>query len=420
MSDFDEIYHRKRPALERAEKQLRSLLVRVAASIEDRTLVRAEIDEIRVKDPDSLKRKARRVGWSDDDAFAQCPDIVGGRVVCNNVEDVYRFEELLRENLSFGQAHFERQDYIERPTERGYRALHLNIQLNVSEMFDLEFVPCEIQIRTRLQDAWAELSHSDIYKQEELPDDLRARAKDLADLLATADSIATSIRARVQQVTEPPAIRPSLDRVSVDALSFVFKDVFGRAPPDFIIREALNRCDEFSISSLTVFPAILRRNKFREKLAEAYQKFLPGVIPPETIFIAGLTALARGDRSAMRYVGRKARREFEEIDAIYRREMLSGLPESADDLIEALDDPRDEPDLVGMADVLGATHRCARCGCGLVDPYALAEAVARHYELSDAESVHVTERIEKAVWDSGADGEEGYCHYCAHHMARDD
>src|SRR6266851_5066499 len=224
--DFDEIYQRKRPALERAEKRLRSLLVEVAASIEDQTLVRAEIDEIRIKEPDSLERKARKAGWSAEDAFTQCPDIVGGRVVCNNVEDVYRFEELLRESLSVDSAPFERQDYIEEPTEQGYRALHLNIRLNVSEMFDLEFMPCEIQIRTRLQDAWAELSHSDIYKQDRLPEDLRSRAKDLADLLATADSIATSIRARVQQVTEPPTTRPSLDRVSVDALSFVFKDVF--------------------------------------------------------------------------------------------------------------------------------------------------------------------------------------------------
>jgi hypothetical protein len=44
----------------------------------------------------------------------------------------------------------------------------------------------------------------------------------------------------------------------------------------------------------------------------------------------------------------------------------------------------------------------------------------RHYKLSEAESDHITDRIEKAVWASGADGEGGACYYCASQMAKDD
>lgn len=424
MSNFEQAYKRKRPALERAAKQLRSLLVQVAAQIEDPKLVRAEIDDIRIKGAGSLKRKAQRAGWSVEDAFTQCPDIVGGRVVCNNVEDVYRFEELLKENLSIESSQLGRQDYIKNPTNQGYRALHLNIRLNVSETFGFEMIPCEIQIRTRLQDAWAELAHSDIYKQDRLPEDLRLRAKDLAQLLATADSIATDIRGRVQRVTEPPTTSPNLDRVSAEALSYIFRDVFGRAPPDYVVAESLNRCEELGIGPLTGLPTILRRQDFREKLAEAYRAFLPVTISPETIFTAALYALAKGDSRAVRYVRRKARQEFEEIDAIYRREMLAGLPESADALIEELDDPRGEVDVLGIAEALGATHSCTRCGTPLVDAYGLVEAAIRHYDISGDEADRAAERIEQAVYGSGVDtgdlNDSSMCSYCAAQMAKDD
>ena len=95
-------------------------------------------------------------------------DLVGGRVVCNNVKDVYRFEALLRESLPFQAGPVERQDYIQTP-KNGYRALHLNFRLHVGKPLARQAIPCEAQIRSRLQDAWAELTHTDIYKHDDLP-----------------------------------------------------------------------------------------------------------------------------------------------------------------------------------------------------------------------------------------------------------
>jgi len=236
MSKLDEAYRRKRPALERAARELEKLLLAVVGQIENRKLVRAEFDDVRPKSLSSLERKAKRFKWSPEEALSQCDDLVGGRVVCNNVEDVYRFEELLRDTLPVDSGLTERQDYIANPTRQGYRALHLHISLNVSERLGYELIPCEIQIRSRLQDAWAEISHADIYKHDNLPADLRARAKDLSRLLATADEIASEIRSRVAQVTEPPKERPRLDRVTADGIAYIFKDVFGRAPPDYAPR----------------------------------------------------------------------------------------------------------------------------------------------------------------------------------------
>ncbi|MCC7065608.1 MAG: hypothetical protein IT456_22575, partial [Planctomycetes bacterium] len=172
MSVLSDLYHGKLADLHRAMDRLVSLLREVEGRIEDKALVRARLSDYRVKSLESIERKALRRQWRDEDALAECPDLIGARVMCNNVEDVYRFAELLRERLPWDSA-FSIQDYIKAPNERGYRALHINFMLDAGHGLAPDRVACEVQIRTRLQDAWSELTHGDIYKQGQLPDDLR-------------------------------------------------------------------------------------------------------------------------------------------------------------------------------------------------------------------------------------------------------
>lgn len=423
MSAFEKAYERKRPALERAVGQLELLLQNVLIGIEDRKLVRAEFDDVRPKSLTSLKRKARKAGWSPDEALSRCPDLVGGRVVCNNVEDVYRFEALLRECLSVEFGPPEREDHIGRP-KQGYRALHLNFQLNAGQGLMHEMIPCEVQIRSRLQDAWAKISHLDIYKQENLPLDLRERAEDLSRLLAAAEEIASNIRARARQLTEPPEEQPRLDRVSAEGLAYIFKDAFGRAPPSYSVNMALNICNEMGIGTLERLSEILKRQKFRSRLGEEYSARFPAPIDSETIMLAALHALAGDDHAAVRYVRAEAQREFDEIDNIARREMLSALPATVEDLIEELGDSRGETDIGFLAEALGATHACSYCSATIVSAYGFAEGAMHHYELSEDEADLVWERIEKAIYNSGIDtgslGGSTACSYCTALLSKDD
>jgi GTP pyrophosphokinase len=287
MPEFDEIYKRKRPALARAEAQLRSLLEAVVGQIEDRKLVRAEFDDVRSKCLSELKSKAKRFGWSTEDAFIRCSDLVGGRVVCNNVEDVYRFEELVKECLPADSGQIERQDYIDRPKRHGYRALHLNFRLNVSRTSDPELIPCEIQIRSRLQHAWAELSHGDIYKQKDLPLDLLDRVKDLSDVLAQADSTASSIRARVERIMMPRGAQPKLDRIPVDGLAHIFKDAFG-AQADYGITRTIDLCHELGIDSLNAGDCRVARSSARRVVARKHVRTArrPSPAPNWDVYLA--------------------------------------------------------------------------------------------------------------------------------------
>src|SRR5262249_3644179 len=134
-----------------------------------------------------------------------------------------------------------------------------------------DFIVCEVQIRTRLQDAWAELSHDDVYKQPGLAEDLCARAKDLAEVLAAANRIAGDIRQRVMREVVPPAQRPNLARPSAEGLAFIFEEVFGRSPHDYAIRLALNEWAALGIDSLEPLRSVLGRSEFREALADAYR-----------------------------------------------------------------------------------------------------------------------------------------------------
>lgn len=398
MTKLGEEYRRNFPAMRRAKNRLRSLLREVVFTIEDKTLVRAEVGNIRIKKLASVERKATKNKWNASEALGRCGDLIGGRVVCNNVADVYRFAELLKERRPGEGSSFEIQDYIKDPNPRGYRALHVNFRINASnDTFAQDLVACEVQIRTRLQDAWSELTHDDLYKRSDLPEGLGHRAQDLAKILAAADDIAGNIRLRTAQAAVTPNEQPSLTRVSPEALAFVFRDVFGRSPKNYMIRESAGVCDTLDIGSLEQLPKVLGRVDFRAALAASYEKIVRWPISMELQFLASLYALAKDDRRAMRHVQLEARREWQEIETFAMREMLGSLPDTVDELIKQLEDSQEEIDVTEWAKALGATSECGVCGTTILRPFAFAESIVRHYQPSNSEADAAHQRIEAAI-----------------------
>jgi len=290
---YRRVYIDRLPSLQRAREELSSLLQKVAASIEDRNLVRATVVGLRIKEFESFKSKAVRKEWSADQAVNACTDLVGGRVICNNVEDVRRFAELLKEFHVDVRSLVDEIDYIRSPLDRGYRALHLDLILHVGgTQLVPDYVKCEVQIRTRLQDAWANLVHDDIYKQVGLPEDLEARASDLAEVLAAADKIASSIRARATRERTAPEERPDLDVVSEAAVSYLFAKYFGRSPADHAVRQALTLCQRLEVHSLERLPEFLDNEssgRFPEEARLAHLTIVGGTPPlNETVFLAAI------------------------------------------------------------------------------------------------------------------------------------
>jgi hypothetical protein len=84
---------------------------------------------------------------------------------------------------------------------------------------------CEIQIRSLLENAWAELSRADIYT-EQVPPPVERQMTTLSRQLARADVTAEKIRNRIARPRRGQ--RPASDQPLSDmAIAFIFRDVFG-------------------------------------------------------------------------------------------------------------------------------------------------------------------------------------------------
>lgn len=326
MTELSQLYRDRLPRFRNAKERLRSLLNSVVKAIEDDRLVRAEVRNIRIKTLKSIKQKARTSGRDAKQVLSDCSDLVGGRVVCNNIQDVHRFAHLLKEKIVSWNG-IQEQDYTNEPSKEGYRALHLNFQLMVFKTSSVGkgsagtgITPCEVQIRSRLQDAWAELSHDDIYKQRNIPEDLRARTKDLAEVLAAAEKIANDIRSRATYETTPPEKRPDMSRVSPENLILGFGEVFGRAPSGRTVRSALTLCDRYQIASLEGLSDVLTQQELREKIGRIYRSESDTEnLGPEDIFLAAFYKFVGKEQNGINWIRRKARRDLKKFEDMQRK-----------------------------------------------------------------------------------------------------
>ncbi len=157
--------------------------------------------------------------------------LLGFRLVCNNLQDVERVSTALATALIIGDSIPERQDYITAPKADGYRAIHLMFRYPI-KMGSIEAdFGCEIQVRSMLQDAWAQLSRVDLYTND-VAAPITRQMQTLANQLAQADRTAEKIRNRIARPRR--GAKPTPKQVlSESALAFLFRQQFwqGAARP---------------------------------------------------------------------------------------------------------------------------------------------------------------------------------------------
>ena len=125
-------------------------------------------------------------------------DLLGIRVICAFLEDLKTVEDQI--SKLFNVIEIERKGADRTFSEFGYESIHFLIEIPEEFRANKDSVPeglvCEIQVRTILQDAWAEVEHELVYKSEFSPFDLPLRRK-LASLnasLSLSDIIFQEIR----------------------------------------------------------------------------------------------------------------------------------------------------------------------------------------------------------------------------------
>ncbi|GHV82203.1 (p)ppGpp synthetase [Spirochaetia bacterium] len=130
-------------------------------------------------------------------------DLIGIRVVCPFIEDLPQVEEVIQQ--SFEVIEVERKGSNQTFKEFGYQSTHLLIKIPPEIAEKRGFADCdvaEIQIRTILQDAWAEVEHELVYKAEFTPFDepLKRKLAAVNASLSLADIIFQEIKTYQRQL----------------------------------------------------------------------------------------------------------------------------------------------------------------------------------------------------------------------------
>jgi len=153
----------------------------------------------RVKSFKSYYGKLRRIARDADRSSGTVviTDLIALRIVCPFLEEVAAAEKALRQEFEISELDRKGAEFSVR--EFGYESTHclLRVPQDLCESFHLGGpFDCEVQLRTILQDAWAEVEHEIVYKSEFAPldDSIQRKLAALNASLSLSDITFQEIR----------------------------------------------------------------------------------------------------------------------------------------------------------------------------------------------------------------------------------
>jgi putative GTP pyrophosphokinase len=186
------------PARELIVKDLEIYIEKLVSGIPSNLTIKGRVKSFR----SFFKKYIRYLSGASDSGAPIIPDQIGIRIVCPFIEDTVSVESLIKN--SFTVVEVERKGSSYSFKEFGYESTHLLVHLpedigdkyrkSSNESFAGDVV--EIQIRTILQDAWAEVEHELVYKAEFRPYDhpMKRKLAAINASLSLADIIFQEIR----------------------------------------------------------------------------------------------------------------------------------------------------------------------------------------------------------------------------------
>ncbi|MFF0817562.1 GTP pyrophosphokinase family protein [Rhodococcus sp. NPDC003318] len=216
----DELYDQRERAWAAALVTAQTFLDTLADSVlEDLDRDRLNAESARIKDRARTVDKILRKEASGQITRPTTPeevadvvhDLLGVKVLCKTPRDLSAFTEKLQQacaspTCSVRLAH-PPNDYVAHPKDSGYRAFHAVLLVKVATHEGDLPVKVEVQVKTRLQDAWGELTHEDMYKPGKAlkPNEFhRDVARRMAELLDNVDTMADLLAAELDRQTAPP------------------------------------------------------------------------------------------------------------------------------------------------------------------------------------------------------------------------
>ncbi len=151
----------------------------------------------RIKNFDSFWRKIQRKKFYNE-PFEKINDICGLRIIHYYPLDYKKITEIINQEL-FVIETIDKQEEL-KFNQFGYRSTHFIVKIkqdwtNAPNYRGLDNIICEIQVRTILMHAWAEIEHELAYKSEiQIPGKLKRKMSQLSALFEIADDKLEEIR----------------------------------------------------------------------------------------------------------------------------------------------------------------------------------------------------------------------------------
>jgi ppGpp synthetase/RelA/SpoT-type nucleotidyltranferase len=232
----------------------------------------------RAKEVDSFAKKIEDPKYTD--PTSQITDLAGIRVIVYVENDLEIISKIINDNFEVDPENSVDKSKSLGVDKVGYRSIHFIAQLpsdriKLPEYKKFDGIKFEIQIRTILQHAWAEIEHDKDYKfSGELPTHLKRRFKVLAGVLELADREFNSIASEIDQYalkvnsqTKQGDLNISIDSTSIKSyLSFKFEDLIekNKLVANFTgedtERIVLNELKLFGIDTLKKLDAIIPKD----------------------------------------------------------------------------------------------------------------------------------------------------------------
>jgi ppGpp synthetase/RelA/SpoT-type nucleotidyltranferase len=251
-----------------------------------------EVEEIkylsmssRVKARSSYLEKVERKGYAD--PSKQLTDFAGIRVVTYLPSQVSQVCDLVHEFFDIDSKNSDDKSVDLGIDKVGYQSRHFICRLGrrrskLPEYKGLHALAFEVQVRTILQHAWADLAHSKTYKfSSRLPNELQRRLNLHAGNLELVDIGLDELSSSIDAYSAMLATRPALHAEPVNSISlFTYvKDKFPEAEDrggSVVLDELVDELRNYGISTIGEFDKIIKDDLYNELLLRG--KTVAGIV----------------------------------------------------------------------------------------------------------------------------------------------
>ena len=194
-------FQAQRPALE----SFRTRLTRLIEELLEASDLKVNSIESRVKDIDSFTDKACSPRKNYVNPLAEITDQVGVRIIAVYLEDVERICELIQREFTVDMEKSGDKRTLLKVDQVGYQSVHFVLTIKTERASQLEWKSClglwaEVQVRTVLQHAWAQIEHQLNYKTTStLSNAVKRQLYNLSALLEIGDREFSRLRLKSEE-----------------------------------------------------------------------------------------------------------------------------------------------------------------------------------------------------------------------------